>query len=567
MKKLLITISILIGTLTVSQGTIINVPGDYSTIQAAINAANNTDTIIVSDGTYSESIDFLGKAIVVASNFILDKDIIHIDSTIINPGGTATGVNISSGEDSTSKLIGFTITGCGGLNNAGVRCYQGSPFISNNRIIDNVCRAIILYQSRAIILENEIHGNPILPTPYDAIYMSQSRPRIERNNIYASDPNGNINAIYHSSDSSGIVIRKNIIIGRIFGDFFGGGTIDHNLIIAGNGFSSAMNLTGGDSGLVIINNTIIGGGGIFLQGAVPHIINNIIAYANTGIEVWSSFASFKYNDIWECTTPYSGISDQTGLNGNISKDPFFINKSINDYHLLPSSPCIDAGDPNSDFSNEPEPNGDHINIGAYGGISEATISIPIIFINPTIIDFGYVVKDSSKQLNIGIYNIGHDSLYITDILSSNNVFTTNFNPNDSLILPYDSLEIKITFVPNDSINYIDSLIIINNDTNEVIYLMGNSITGIDEYLLIEQRVNIYPNPTNNIITISFENLEPKITQLQILDITGKVLYQKQTFQINNESNLSYDLSKFISGTYFMRIKVDKIIINRKILKQ
>jgi predicted outer membrane repeat protein len=36
-----------------------------------------------------------------------------------------------------------------------------------------------------------------------------------------------------------------------------------------------------------------------------------------------------------------------------------------------SSPCIDAGDPNSPVGDEPEPNGDRINMGAYGGTSEA----------------------------------------------------------------------------------------------------------------------------------------------------------------------------------------------------
>lgn len=45
-----------------------------------------------------------------------------------------------------------------------------------------------------------------------------------------------------------------------------------------------------------------------------------------------------------------------------------------DYHLLPDSPCIDAGDPNSEYLLEPEPNGGRINIGAYGNTPEAATS-------------------------------------------------------------------------------------------------------------------------------------------------------------------------------------------------
>ena len=41
-----------------------------------------------------------------------------------------------------------------------------------------------------------------------------------------------------------------------------------------------------------------------------------------------------------------------------------------------TSPLIDAGDPLDDFTNEPENNGDRINIGAYGSTIEASKSGP-----------------------------------------------------------------------------------------------------------------------------------------------------------------------------------------------
>jgi hypothetical protein len=37
-----------------------------------------------------------------------------------------------------------------------------------------------------------------------------------------------------------------------------------------------------------------------------------------------------------------------------------------------TSPCIDAGDPNSDWAGEPWPNGKRINMGAYGGTEQAS---------------------------------------------------------------------------------------------------------------------------------------------------------------------------------------------------
>ncbi len=62
--------------------------------------------------------------------------------------------------------------------------------------------------------------------------------------------------------------------------------------------------------------------------------------------------------------------------GNIDADPMFFLPSADepDLHLCAFSPCVDAGDPFSDHSNEPEPNGGRINMGAYGGTWEATTS-------------------------------------------------------------------------------------------------------------------------------------------------------------------------------------------------
>jgi len=48
----------------------------------------------------------------------------------------------------------------------------------------------------------------------------------------------------------------------------------------------------------------------------------------------------------------------------------------NDYRLAAESLCIDAGNPTDPFANEPEDNGDLVNLGLHGNTAEATVSLP-----------------------------------------------------------------------------------------------------------------------------------------------------------------------------------------------
>ena len=62
--------------LTISFSRTINVPGEYPTIQEAIDGSSDGDTINVAEGTYYENINFNGKSILIngesATNTFID---------------------------------------------------------------------------------------------------------------------------------------------------------------------------------------------------------------------------------------------------------------------------------------------------------------------------------------------------------------------------------------------------------------------------------------------------------------------------------------------------------------
>ena len=81
--------------------------------------------------------------------------------------------------------------------------------------------------------------------------------------------------------------------------------------------------------------------------------------------------------------------------GNITDDPLFVDADTGDFHLKSqvgrwdgnngrwvvddmTSPCIDAGDPDSDWKGEFWPHGGRINMGVYGGTSQASMSLSTV---------------------------------------------------------------------------------------------------------------------------------------------------------------------------------------------
>jgi hypothetical protein len=97
--------------------TTINVPDDYTTIQGAIDASTNGDTVLVQPGTYVENINYNGKNIAVIGE---DRE-----TTVIDGNQNGSVVTFENGEDSLSQLKHFTITN--GLNGNG-----GGVLIKNN---------------------------------------------------------------------------------------------------------------------------------------------------------------------------------------------------------------------------------------------------------------------------------------------------------------------------------------------------------------------------------------------------------------------------------------------------
>jgi len=364
-------------------------PANFTTIQAAIDAASDGDTIIVRDGYYTgpgnRDIDFKGKAVHLKSENGPENCIIDAQGS---EGERHPGFIFQSGEVEDSILEGFTVKHGYAYSGGGVYCKNSSPTITKNTIIDNTATneggGIYCYESSPTITSNIIANNKARQG--GGIHCKNSSPTITKNTIAANTTSGDGGGIYCYSSSP--TITNNTIT-------------DNTTSNCGGGMFCLV------SSPTMTNNTIIGnrvtgaGGGIFSYGSSLAITNNILT-GNVGssapqISAHGPVLTVIYSNVaggrWAA---YVGEGcTLTWGPGNIDADPLFADADNGDYHLKSeygrwdpkanggnggwvvdsvTSPCIDAGDPASGYSNEPQPNGGRVNMGAYGNTGEASKS-------------------------------------------------------------------------------------------------------------------------------------------------------------------------------------------------
>jgi hypothetical protein len=264
---------------------IIHVPADYPTIQEAIDAAVDCDTVLVAPDTYAgagnKNLDFLGKAIVVKSEA-------GAHYTIIDCQDAGRGFYFHNSETDNSRLEGFSIVR-GNVSDfgGGILCWNSSPTIVNCILKDNTGvgeaqgAGIACIQSSSPVIEGcTMAGNGI------------------------PGPDGEGGGISCDSTSSPLII---------------------NCTIAGN--------------------TAAEGSGIWCgKNCTPTMLNTIVAF-NFGTAIYGSHPSADCDlfcsDVYLNTGGnYGGsINDQTGINGNISECPLFCDFSEDEFYINSESYC------------------------------------------------------------------------------------------------------------------------------------------------------------------------------------------------------------------------------------
>jgi len=377
------------------------VPGEYSTIQAAIDDCNDGDTVVVAPGTYTgngnRDIDFRGKAITVRGSDPNDLNVVA--ATIIDCNGTDEephrGFRFNSGEGPESVVAGLTITNGYGPNEpleyrysvgGGIFCGGSDPTITRCRIIGNAAQGygggICTHNSSATISYCLLVENS---TCYGgAISCFESGPTITHCTVIGNSA---------SSDGGGIHCYRE-----------GSNPIMSHCTISGNSSYT--------------------GGAICCDADSEPTMSHCILWGNAGLGRDDEISVFDHSQL---TVSYSDIRGgqeavylgKATLNWsveNIEVDPCFVSPGVGDYrlHLASDSPCINAGDPafigtaeETDIDGEPRVIDGRVDIGA----DEFNPATPSFGISAAEIEFLSDIGDANPEAqHLSIRNMGGETL-------------------------------------------------------------------------------------------------------------------------------------------------------------
>jgi hypothetical protein len=357
-----IAVSCLVVDSMVGQSTL-SVPSQYPTIAAAFAAAVDGDTVLVDDGTYVESnLDFAGRRLVLRS-------VGGPAVTVLDAAGAPNLLLVQNDEPPGTRVEGFTlrgVTGTSGVDSALWISGLGAPGPSLE-VVDCVFEANVTVSGAAV-------------------YAGRTCDVLLRGCVFVDNTTTGSNG--GAVRVAGDILTQDAPSVRIEGCRF----FDNHLAPTFLTFGGAALFVSGPSHVVVSDSLFVGNDAtsmplesstiqlesplpMFAPPAVVEVVGCTVAgNARNPIHVGASSRLVMRDTIVWGNASGTGLSADLGLSGfptdldiaycdieggipspatdrtvvtfqNVVVDPQFVDPTIDDFHLLPTSPLIDAGDP------------------------------------------------------------------------------------------------------------------------------------------------------------------------------------------------------------------------------
>ena len=90
-------------------------------------------------------------------------------------------------------------------------------------------------------------------------------------------------------------------------------------------------------------------------------------------------------------------------------------------------------------------------------------------------------------------------------------------------------------------------------------------TGIDTENVNFSSLSVYPNPTSNLLNVSFELEDTQAFEVKLISVTGKVVYHESKENFSGHYVNTIDLSNMSKGVYFLNLSNETGAVNKKVI--
>jgi nitrous oxidase accessory protein NosD len=171
---LVVSLALVTAAPVLADGTIIYVPGDYNTIQEAIDSASDGYTIMVAAGTYEENVVIDKSLTLKGAQTGVDARNRSVPETIIEPDEEAIGISILTAADRVIVIDGLTVQGGGhGIATPEFGLMAADITVKNVRVLHSSDFGISLTFTTGVVVEYcyvedvivAINAGAVLPAP------------------------------------------------------------------------------------------------------------------------------------------------------------------------------------------------------------------------------------------------------------------------------------------------------------------------------------------------------------------------------------------------------------------
>ena len=97
---------------------------------------------------------------------------------------------------------------------------------------------------------------------------------------------------------------------------------------------------------------------------------------------------------------------------------------------------------------------------------------------------------------------------------------------------------------------------------------GTDVTaGLDDLSQIDDLVQVYPNPATTMVSVSLQIKEQSDVTISVTDVAGKVISSKNYGQLNGASTIDINTSNTPAGVYFVNVKMNQAVTQKKVIIQ